>query len=292
MASLFRLIVCCFIFANSACTAQENRSERLSDLVHYQYLIETNTKFDLTIETFKIRYNSDGYEITGYINKPKAEGTWPVTIYNRGGNRDYGTHRNFLYQQYLASNGYVVLSTQLRGNLFSEGQDQFGGEDLNDILKLIEIAHDLSCTKDQKIGVYGISRGGLNAYQISRLTNDISAVVVVGAPVDPRIDFQFRPEMYFKVLKPLVGDTVTHKEAYDYRSPILWADEINEPVLILHGDDDDKVRLINAQLMINKLTELNKDFEFEIVGGGDHGLNTHREIRNKKVLGWFDRHLK
>lgn len=50
-----------------------------------------------------------------------------------------------------------------------------GGKDLNDILKLIEIGQSLEFADKTNIGVYGISRGGLNAYQIARLTDDIKA---------------------------------------------------------------------------------------------------------------------
>ena len=163
---------------------------------------------------------------------------------------------------------------------------------MEDILKLIEIGKSLKFTIPEKIGVYGISRGGLNAYQISRLTDDIAAIAVVGAPVNPRLDFDTRPEMYTDVFMELIGDTISNKEAYDYRSPILWADEINEPVLLLHGSEDWRVKPINAELMIAKLKELNKEFEYLIVEGGDHGINTDRKLRNDKVLTWFKKYLK
>ncbi len=281
-----------FLFLYIACQAQDQKSVLLSPLIHYQYLQESNVVLEVPVETYKIRYRSDGLEITGYISRPKAEEKLPILIFNRGGNRDFGTHKNFRYQQYLAANGYIVLSTQLRGNSYSEGKDEMGGKDLNDILQLIEIAKTLNFAIADKIGVYGISRGGLNTYQISRLSDDIAAIAVVGAPTDPRLDFAARPEMYTQVFKELVGDTLTNKAAYDYRSPLLWADEINEPTLILHGADDWRVTPQNAKLMIEKFTALNKEFDYQIIEGGDHGLNTHRALRNEKVIGWFDKYLK
>lgn len=274
------------------CKESAVNKEMFSNQLDYQYLMETNDTFNPPIETYKVRYDSDGLEIMGFITKPKTDSKYPVIIYNRGGNRDFGAHRNFLYQQYLASCGYIVLSTQLRGNLFSEGKDEMGGADLNDILKLIEIGKSLPFAISDKIGVFGISRGGLNTYQISRLSDDIKAIAVIGAPVDPRLLFDSRPEMYTKVFQELIGDTITNKDAYDYRSPLLWADEINEPVLILHGSEDWRVKPINAELMIEKFKERNKEFEYQIVEGGNHSLNSHRDLRNDKVLGWFAKYLK
>lgn len=274
------------------CSNENQENSHFSNLIDYQYLTQTNNEFGDPIETYKIRYQSDGLEITGFITKHKDSVKRPTIIFARGGNRDFGTFtvKSLYFQQFLASKGYNILSSQLRGNLFSEGQDEFGGKDLNDILQLIEINKTLEFSNG-KLGVFGISRGGLNAYQIARITDEIDAIAVVGAPTDPRLDFDTRPEMYNQVLKELVGDTIKFKSEYDYRSPLLWANEINEPTLILHGKDDWRVKPINAELMIEKMKALDKEFEFQIVENGDHGLNTHRELRNEKVLNWFNKYL-
>jgi len=287
------LILIFSILLFSSCNKEIKKTENFSTLIDYQYLIKTNNDFKIPTETYKIRYQSDGLEITGYLTKPKDLKKYPTIIYNRGGNRDFGTFtpKSLIYQQYLASNGFIVLSSQLRGNMHSEGVDEYGGKDLNDILKLIEINKSLKYS-NQNIGVYGISRGGLNAYQISRLTDEIKAIAVVGAPTDPRFDFDTRPEMYEKVLKELVGDSINFKKEYDYRSPIKWVNKINEPTLILHGSDDWRVKPLNAELMIEEMKRLNKEFDFKIVENGDHGLNTHSNFRNEKVINWFKKYLK
>ena len=263
-------------------------------LILEETVIENSNFVFSDVQTSEIVYNSDNLEITGYIHRPKALGKFPVVICNRGGNRNLGTHtlNSFDFQREIASNGYVVLSSQLRGNKYSQGVDEMGGKDLNDILKLIEIAKDLDYADEGNIGAYGISRGGMNTYQLSRLTDQIKAIAVVGAPVDPRIDFGSRPEMYEKVYYPLVGDTLANKEAYDYRSPIKWVDKINEPTLILHGLDDWRVTPKNAELMIAEMKRLNKKFDYELFEGGDHGLSTHFKQRNLKVIDWFNRYLK
>lgn len=288
--NIFFLTMLCLLFG---CKEPSKESSTFSNLIDYQHHILTNNRFEIPVETYKIRYQSDGLEITGYISKQKNAENQPAIIVTRGGNRNLGTFgvRNLYYQQFLASNGYVVLSSQLRGNIFSEGEDEFGGKDLNDILKLIEINKTLEFT-NEKIGVHGTSRGGLNAYQISRITDDIDAIAVVGAPTALSINFKFRPEMYEKVYKELVGDTIQNKAAYEYRNPILWVDEINEPTLILHGSDDQRVQLTHAKLMIEKMKTLNKTFDYHIFEGGNHGLGTHWQAKNRKVLNWFHKYLK
>jgi len=282
-----------FIICSIGCAETRNSAATFSPLITHQHIVPKNDNADSLTASYQIKYRSDGLEITGYLTRPHKEGVYPVIIYNRGGNRDYGTltTRDLKYHQYLAPFGYVVLSSQLRGNAYSEGVDEFGGEDLNDILRLIEINKTLDFTNDY-IGVYGISRGGLNAYQISRLSDEIKAIAVVGAPVDPRLDFYTRPEMYQNVFKEIVGDTIEHRAAYDYRSPIKWVDEINEPVLILHGTNDHRVKPLHADLMIQKLKSLNKEFKYKFVEHADHGLNSHKSLRDREILEWFDKYLK
>lgn len=140
--------------------------------------------------------------------------------------------------------------------------------------------------------MYGISRGGMNTYQISRLSDEIKAIAVVGAPVNPRIDFKSRPEMYTNVYLPLVGDSITHKADYDYRSPLLWAGEVNEPILIMHGDEDWRVTSVNAELMHQELIKFGKTAELMMIQGGNHSLSSHTQMRNDTIIGWFDKYLK
>jgi len=213
-----------------------------NDLISYQYLYSSGNMLNgEIIETYEIKYRVNGLMITGYINRPSGDAKmYPAIIYCRGGNRDFGTfERGQLdIQRQLASEGFVVLSSQLRGNIFSQGTDEMGGADLNDILQLIEIAKKLPFVKGDRIGIHGVSRGGSNAYQISRMSDDIRSISVIGTSVDIRDSHLYRPKKYTMVNLPLIGDTIQFKDEYDKRSPILWVDELNEPLLILHGTAD------------------------------------------------------
>ncbi len=269
------------------------RSQLGSDIVSME-LVPDKSHVQMRIELMEMTYLSDGLKIKGYIHKPMKVGKYPVILYNRGGNRDLGTHNPeyMAFQEEMAMAGYVVFSTQLRGNKYSEGKDEMGGDDLNDILKLIDLAGELEYADETNIGAYGISRGGMNTYQLSRATDSIKCIAVVGAPIDPRLDFNSRPDMYTKVFYPLVGDTIKRKSEYDRRSPIKWVSEINEPALILHGLDDWRVTPQNAEMMISKMKELGNTFEYKLFEDGDHSLSSHVGERNELVINWFDKHLK
>ena len=292
-SSLFPFYFLLILFY-SCQTREVNSKDTFSPLIITQNSFALPESVFGDVENYEMTYESDGLTITGYIFKPKAEGTYPVVLTSRGGNRDFGTYtiRSFDLVQELANEGYVVIATQLRGNKFSDGVDEMGGKDLNDILRLIDIAKSIDFMDHHNIGMYGISRGGLNTYQISRLTDEVKAIAVVGAPVDPRIDFESRPKMYERVYKQMIGDSIENRAAYDYRSPIKWVSEINEPVLLLHGLDDWRVLPINAQLMEKELTRLGKSFKAIILEDGNHSLSSHTQLRNDTIIEWFDQYLK
>lgn len=279
---------------NSSNNQQQKKQANEPSLIESQKLIKTTNKKGMEIETYEIQYLSDGLKITGYINKPKNDEAYPALLFLRGGNRDYGVIGKKLLniQRNLAAEGFIVLSTQLRGNKYSEGVDELGGKDLNDILQLIKIAKSLPYVKNQLVGIHGFSRGGMNAYQISRMSDEIKSVSVLGAPVDLRDSHAYRPGMYEQVHLPLVGDTISQKEEYDKRAPILWADEINEPIMILHGKADTKVKLVAAEKMLAQLKAANAIVEHHFIEDGGHGLMSQSKLRDSLIVNWHKKYLK
>ena len=116
----------------------------------------------------KITYLSDGLKVKGYVAYPKdTSKKYPRIIWNRGGIGNRGLIDSFtargLFGQ-LASWGYVVFASQYRGNDGGEGKDEFGGNDLNDVLNLTSLAKEFEFADDNRWGIEGWSRGGMMTY--------------------------------------------------------------------------------------------------------------------------------
>ena len=253
--------------------------------------IQTETGFDNRVETYRMKYLSDGLKVVGFLVKPKKEGgRWPVLIYNRGGNREFGkiTLRMMRYLSYLASDGYVVLASQYRGNDGGEGKEEFGGRDVNDVLNLIELAGSLPFTEPGKIVMLGYSRGGMMTYLAIKREAPINAAAVVGGVTDVIQNVEERGAGMRRVVEELAGrDEVEHKK----RSAAYWPDKINVPVLILHGEDDWRVNVSQARKLAQELKKLGKEHKLVVFTDGDHGLNTNRSERNRLIFEWFEKHL-
>ena len=291
-------VVTIFILVFVTLSCKKLKTETFHKDITYQQLLNKSEYFNYdATDFFKIRYLSDGLKIEGFIAKPiqKNQSKLPAIIFCRGGNQSYGMLNGFQLKMIndLSLNGFVVLASQLRGNIASEGVDEFGGKDLNDILKLIDIAKNLDFVDEKNIHILGYSRGGMNAYQVSKLTDNINSIAVVGAPTNKFESIKFRENMYHNVYKPLFGDTISNRVEYVKRSAIYWHDKINEPLIILHGADDTRVALEEAEQLIDSLKASNrKDFEYKIFEGGNHILSNDINERDSLIINWFKTHSK
>lgn len=303
-----------FIILFTNCQAQEEklllRQELISDLSgtpiysrlteEVNGLIQWKEPFEYldSIEIYGITYLSDGLKVNGLLVKPKRKGKYPVVIFNRGGNRNFGAltigHGAITLGE-LAKEGYVVVASQYRGNAGSEGQEEFGGKDVNDITIFPEVLKEVESADTNNIGMYGWSRGGMMTFIALTRTDKLKAVVVGGAVSDQENIIHDRPEMESKVLSELIPNYAENKiSELEKRSAIKWVERFPKdvPILILHGTSDWRVK---PEQSLNLALEFQKHkipYRLIMFEGGDHGISEHKEEVNEQVVNWFDRYLK
>lgn len=254
----------------------------------YQYLD--------SIDIYRISYLSDGLEIRGFMVRPKKSGTYPCVIYNRGGNRDFGQlviAHGALTLGRIAKEGYIVIASQYRGNGGSEGQEEFGGSDVNDITILTEVLKEIEGADTDKIGMYGWSRGGMMTYIALTKTDKIKVAAVGGAPSD--LTIIDRPEMESNVYAELIPNYLEHKEEeLKKRSAVYWADNFpkNVPILLLHGNADWRVKSTNTLQLALEFEKYRIPYRLKIFEGGDHGISEFKDEVDNEVINWFNRFLK
>ena len=252
-------------------------------------------RFAGQVECYRIKYSSDQLQVAGFLLKPReASAPLPLLIYNRDGNRDFGKITDSVLEYFLAflaANHYVVLASQYRGCDGGEGQDEFGGADVHDVLSLVRLGETLPYADPQRIVMLGDSRGGMMTYLAIKAGAPLRAAVVIGAPSDLNDSYQERESMA-AVLEELIGGSPRQRqEQYRDRSAFFWPEKLNVPLLLLHGDDDWRVPPSHSQKLADRLRELGMPHELVRFPEGDHGLARYRAERNQLILEWFRKHL-
>jgi dipeptidyl aminopeptidase/acylaminoacyl peptidase len=77
-------------------------------------------------------------------------------------------------------------------------------------------------------------------------------------------------------------------------SPVNFAKQINRPVLLVHGSDDNVVPVYHSREMDDELKDEGKDVTYIELEDGDHYLS-HQPYRIKTLkafLEFFDKNLK
>jgi dipeptidyl aminopeptidase/acylaminoacyl peptidase len=257
-----------------------------------------NEVIDSTV-TEKITYLSDEMKVKGYVSHPTDKSKkYPCIIWCRGGIGNAGAIDEFnargIFGQ-MASWGYVVFSTQYRGNDGSEGKDEFGGNDLNDVTNLIPLADEIDCADKNTWGIEGWSRGGMMTYLTLTKTNIFKAAVVTGGIANLRCNAEeskFMKRLYdhaFDKTKP-----EAFKNICETRSIISFPEKLskNTPILMIHGTSDERVLPHDSLDLSYKLLEQKIPFRLVMLEDGDHFLKKHRKEVDSLRKAWFDKHLK
>jgi dipeptidyl aminopeptidase/acylaminoacyl peptidase len=256
-------------------------------------------RFAREVESLRVGYKSDGLTVEGFILKPRTLQPGekrPVIIYNRGGNPFISLidqERLYSLGKFVYA-GYVVVSSQYRGAGGAEGQDEFGGADVDDVLNLIPLIDSLPYADGSRIGMFAWSRGGMMAYLALARTPRIAAAVIAAAPTDWTLAFKTRPEMESLAHRLIPGYAADKEGVLRARSAVYWPEKISKttPLLLLQGSADRNNNPSDVLRMALRLQEVGHPFRLIFFEGGTHGLTEHAAEVDRQIFGWFDAYLR
>lgn len=243
------------------------------------------------LDFYFITYQSDSLKVPGILVEPKAKGKYPVVIFNRGGNRNFGRltiAKMIMLTSKLSEQGYVVIGSNYRA------KDEFGGTEINDVLNLVETVKEIEKADANCIGMFGWSRGGMMTYLALQKSDKIRTAIIGNGPTDMFELISDRPEMESKVIAECVPNYSKNKESeLKKRSVVYWTNELNKnsSLLILCGIKDKRVNPEQADKISKKLSEINYDFELKKYET-DHYFSGYKNELNELVIQWFDKRLK
>lgn len=212
----------------------------------------------------------------------------PVLIYCRGGIGRVGSVKTEWLEQF-ANHGHIVFAPSYRGTEGGEGRDEFGGQDIEDVLSGYRLLENLPFADADRIAVMGFSRGSINAtlatVNIPRVNSCIlwSGVADLAQTYEERIDLR-------KMLKRVIGGSpMKTPESYIARSPIAMAEQIHCPVLVIHGTGDAQVNFSHGLQMTKKLQEIGANVTLhEYTELGHHFPKGIHNMATERMFNWIN----
>lgn len=271
------------------------RKGKVSKISGRKPYLEHDQLADVQYITYKAR---DGKDIGGYVTIPNGEGPFPLIVMPHGGPYVSETVDRFSeWPQMLANNGYMVLQPQYRGSQ-KYGLDFYKSAFINGS----EAGRAMQDDKDDgamhlvkqgmadpdRLAMFGWSYGGYAALIAASREDQIYQCVIAGAAVtdpDMQMDYyRYRIRGASKVEQLTTWDGAI--------SPIKEVDKINVPMLIVHGDRDQRVPPEHFDKYIAALDQAGVDYDKLILEGADHFSNTlfyhHKLTLYQSMLDFFE----
>jgi dipeptidyl-peptidase-4 len=202
--------------------------------------------------------------------------------------------RRYLLEQWLADQGFVVLTvdgrgTPGRGRSFERAiRGDFIGPALADhATALRELCARHPELDAARVGAFGWSFGGYYAAQSVLHAPDIYAAAVAGAPVVDWHDYDtFYTERY-------LGVPPADEAAYERSSVLLKARGLSRPLLVIHGTADDNVYFVHSLKLADALNNANRRWEFLPLPGQTHAVSAAPQVRQvySRTLDFLRREL-
>lgn len=257
-----------------------------------------------------LHYLVDGVQVEAVLMYPKQADKVPVILYNRGGNRELSAMNFSGIARALSfvRQGYLVVASNYRGTdswpLYKDdgavelasqpvGKDEFGGKDVDDVVALLQLLDQYPQADQNRIALYGVSRGGMMAFQVAALLPQIKALVVKSGAYDLAAQRRPRPEMD-KIYRQLIpGYTGQSSKLLDQRSPRYVLHKVKQdlPILMLHGDKDVRVDVKQAIQMAELLKQQHRPHKLVLYPGGDHYLRSFGKQVDQEIFGWLKQYL-
>ena len=232
-------------------------------------------------EFFKVDAG-DGVTVDGWMIKPPnfdPSKKYPVlvNIYGEPAGQttlDHWGGNGTLFHRYIASLGYLVVSFDNSGTPAPRGRAWrkaiYGDVGVLSSKQQAQALRSLGKMRSyvdlDRVAVWGWSGGGTNTLNLIFRSPDLYKVGMSVAPVpDQRLYDSIYQERY-------MGLPQQNAEGYKRGSAINFAEGLKGHLLIVHGSGDDNVHYQGTELLVNRLIELGKPFDFMTYPGRSHGI--------------------
>lgn len=244
----------------------------------------------------------DGREIPAFLYQPRGEQRHlPVVIDIHGGPE--GQSRPILnaFRQFLVEHGYAVFVPNVRGST-GYGYEYQSLDDVRhrmDSVKDIQFAvqwlEESGIADPKRIAVYGGSYGGFMVLSAITTYPDLWAAAVDVVGIANFVTFLENTGPWRRKLRESeYGSLEQDREFLEQISPIHHVDKIRTPLFVVHGANDPRVPVGEAEQIVSALRERSVPVEYMRFDDEGHGLvkRPNRLIAYPAIVRFLDEHMK
>jgi len=256
-----------------------------------------------------VRYPSfDGLKIPSVLYRPvdaTADNPAPGIVWVHGGPGGQSRVGYSATIQHLVNHGYAVLAVNNRGSsgygktFFHLDDRDHGGGDLQDCIHGRYYLESLEWIDAERIAIMGGSYGGYmvcaalafepDAFEVGvnifGVTNWIRTLESI-----PAWWTDFREALYAEIGDPNVPEDI---ERMKERSPLLHAERIIKPLLVVQGANDPRVLQVESDEIVERVRANGVPVEYVVFEDEGHGFRNrdNRIEASEAYLAFFREHL-
>jgi dipeptidyl aminopeptidase/acylaminoacyl peptidase len=252
------------------------------------------------VEKFQAR-SADGTIIDGFLTRPPTAqpGTrLPTVLRIHGGPVDRFSTRFEMEWQLLASYGYAVVAANPRGSS-GRGRDfsyaiwaDWGNRDYADVMAAVDHVIGLGIADPDRLGVGGWSYGGILTNYVITQTNRFKAAISGASEVNYLANYGH--DHYQREWEAEFGLPWEHPDRWLRLSPFFNVARITTPTLLMCGQVDWNVPLINSEQLYQALRRLGRETELVIYPDQTHSIRrpSYQKDRYERYIDWYDKYVK
>jgi dipeptidyl aminopeptidase/acylaminoacyl peptidase len=245
--------------------------------------------------------SKDGTTVAGYLYKPLdyTPGKKVPTILRPHGGPVWAYYAEFAHlPQLFAANGYAVLFPNPRGSTgYGQKHAQaifadWGNKDFQDDMAMVDYAVEQGIADPEKLGVGGWSYGGISTNFIITQTTRFKAAISGAGEFLYMTNYGH--DHYQRDWETELGRPWEKKELYEKLSPFYRLTNITTPTLIMGGNIDWNVPIINGEQMYQALKSLGRTTELVVYPDEYHEFSTPSHIKDRldRYMAWYNHYVK
>ena len=206
------------------------------------------------------------------------------------------------YQARLARSGFVTFKPDLRGHGKSEGEPvsaHYSEKYVVDTMYAIAYLKNHPTVNPEQIGYWGHSNGGEIGLRTVLISSDIKAASLWAGVVGSYQDMLETYNQKIPFLRNATSSDLVMEYGLPSANPDFWNQlepynylaDINIPIQLQHGTNDDSVPIELSKRLKEELEKLDKAVEYYQYLGDDHNISTNVNIAFQRAIDFYRNNL-